>query len=50
MELIRSVESIHATPILAYLPRGREITVSPAVMPDEKYVLSHEFGTRFPVR
>lgn len=40
MELIRSVESIHATPILAYLPRGREITVSPAVMPDEKYLFS----------
>jgi hypothetical protein len=40
MELIRSVESIHATPILAYLPRGREITASPAVMPDEKYLFS----------
>ena len=40
MELIRSVQSIHATPIIAYLPRGREIAVNVAVLPDEKYMFS----------
>lgn len=40
MELIRSVESIHATPILAYLPRGREIALDVAVTQDEKYMFS----------
>ena len=40
MELIRSVESIHATPILAYLPRGREIALDVAVTQDEQYMFS----------
>jgi hypothetical protein len=40
MELIRSAESIHATPILAYLPRGREIAKDIAILPDEKYMFS----------
>jgi hypothetical protein len=40
MELIRSVESIHAIPILAFLPRGREIAMDIGVLPDEKYMLS----------
>ncbi len=40
MELIRSVESIHAIPILAYLPRGREIALDVAVTQDEKYMFS----------
>jgi hypothetical protein len=40
MELIRSVESIPATPILAYLPRGREIALDVAVTQDEKYMFS----------
>ena len=40
MELIQSVESIPATPILAYLPRGREIALDIAVTQDEKYLFS----------
>jgi hypothetical protein len=40
MELIRSVESIPATPILAYLPRGREIALDIALTQDEKYLFS----------
>jgi hypothetical protein len=40
MELIRSVESIHAIPILAYLPRAREIAKNIAVTQDEKYLFS----------
>jgi hypothetical protein len=40
MELIRSVESIHAIPILAYLPRGREIAKEIAVTQDETYMFS----------
>lgn len=38
MELIRSAESIHAIPILAYLPRGGEIAKDIAILPDEKYM------------
>ena len=40
MELIRSAESIHALPILAYLPRGKEIAMDIAVTQDEKYMFS----------
>jgi hypothetical protein len=40
MELIRSVKSIDATPILAYLPRAREIALDVAVTQDEKYMFS----------
>ena len=40
MELIRSVESVHAIPILVYLPRGREIALDVAVTQDEKYMFS----------
>jgi hypothetical protein len=40
MELIRSAESIHAIPILAYLPRGREIAKDIAILPGEKYMFS----------
>ena len=40
MELIRSAESIHAIPILAYLPRGKEIAKDTAILPDEKYMFS----------
>jgi hypothetical protein len=40
LELIRSVESIPAMPILAYLPRGREIALDIAVTQDEKYLFS----------
>ena len=40
MDLIRSAESIHAIPILAYLPRGREIAKNIAVLPGEKYMFS----------
>ena len=40
LELIRSVESNHAIPILAYLPRGREIANGIAVTQDEMYMFS----------
>jgi hypothetical protein len=40
MDLIRSIESIHATPILAYLPRGKEIAMDIAVTQDEAYMFS----------
>ena len=40
MDLIGSIESIHATPILAYLPRGREIAMDTAVTQDEAYMSS----------
>ena len=39
-EMIRVVESIPATPILAYLPRGREIAKEIAVTQDEAYMFS----------
>ena len=39
-DMIRLVESIHAIPILAYLPRGREIAKDVAVTPDEEYMFS----------
>jgi len=39
-ELIRSVARIHATPILAYFPRWREIAGNPVVTPGEKYMFS----------
>src|SRR5215475_14745174 len=40
MELIRSAEIIGALPILAYLPRGKEIAMDIAVTDDEKYMFS----------
>ncbi len=40
MDLIRSIESIHATPILVYLPRAREIAIDIAVTQDEAYMSS----------
>lgn len=39
-DMISLIESIHATPILAYLPRGREIAMSTAVTEDEAYMFS----------
>ena len=39
-EMISLIESIHAVPILAYLPRGREIATDTAVMEDEAYLFS----------
>jgi hypothetical protein len=39
-DMIRLIESIHAIPILAYLPRGREITKDIAVTEDEAYMFS----------
>lgn len=39
-EMIRLVESIPATPILAYLPRGREIAKETAVTENETYMFS----------
>ena len=39
-EMIRLIESIHAVPILAYLPRGKEIATDIAVMEDETYMFS----------
>ena len=38
--MISLIESIHAVPILAYLPRGREIATDTAVMEDEAYLFS----------
>ena len=40
LELIRSAEIIGALPILAYLPRGKEIAMDIAVTDDEKYMFS----------
>ena len=39
-DLIRSIESIHAVPILAYLPRGKEIATAIAVNEDEAFMFS----------
>ncbi len=39
-DMIRLIESIHAIPILAYLPRGREIGRDIAVTQDEAYMFS----------
>jgi hypothetical protein len=39
-DMIRLSESIHAVPILAYLPRGREIAKDIAVTEDESYMFS----------
>ena len=39
-EMISLIESIHAVPILAYLPRGKEIATDIAVMEDEAYMFS----------
>jgi hypothetical protein len=40
MDMIGLIESIHAIPILAYLPRGKEIAMDIAVTQDEAYMLS----------
>ena len=40
MELIRSADSIHAIPILAYLPRASEIAKEIAVTQEETYLFS----------
>ena len=39
-EMISLIESIHAIPILAYLPRGKEIAMDIAVTEDEAYMFS----------
>ena len=39
-EMMTLTESIHAIPILAYLPRGREIAKNISVMQDEEYMFS----------
>jgi hypothetical protein len=39
-DMIRSIESIHAVPILAYLPRGKEIAMDITVTEDEAFMLS----------
>ena len=39
-EMMTLTESIHAIPILAYLPRGREIAKNISVMQDEAYMFS----------
>ena len=39
-DMITVTESIHAIPILAYLPRGREIAKKTAVTQDEAYMFS----------
>jgi hypothetical protein len=39
-DMIRLIESIHAIPILAYLPRAREIAKDTAVTEDEAYMFS----------
>ena len=39
-DMISLIQSIHATPILAYLPRGREIATDIAVTEDEAYMSS----------
>jgi hypothetical protein len=39
-DMIRVIESIRAIPILAYLPRGREIAIDSAVTQDETYMFS----------
>jgi hypothetical protein len=39
-EMIRLIESIHGTSILAYLPRAKEIAMDTAVMQNEKYMFS----------
>jgi hypothetical protein len=39
-EMIRVVDSIPATPIFAYLPRGREIAKETAVTQNETYMFS----------
>jgi len=40
MDMIGVIESIHAIPILVYLPAGREIYMYPAVIQDEAYMFS----------
>jgi hypothetical protein len=40
MELIRSADSIHAIPILGYLPRSSEIAKEIAVTEEETYMFS----------
>src|SRR5262245_736480 len=39
-EMVTVSESIHAIPILAYLPRGREVAMPIAKTEDEKYIFS----------
>jgi len=39
-EMIDVVESVHATPVLEYLPRGKEIALKTAETEDEAYMLS----------
>lgn len=39
-DMINAVESIHAIPIFAYLPRGREIGSNKTAVEDEAYLLS----------
>jgi hypothetical protein len=40
MDMIELIESIHAIPILVYLPQGREISMYPAVTQYEAYMFS----------
>ena len=39
-DMIQVIESIPATPILAYLPRGKEIALDIDVTQDEAYMFS----------
>jgi hypothetical protein len=39
-DMIQVIESIHAIPMLAYLPRGKEIAMDIAVTQDEAYMFS----------
>ena len=39
-DMISLIESIHAVPILAYLPRGKEIALDIDVTQDEAYLFS----------
>jgi hypothetical protein len=39
-EMIKLVDSVHAIPLLAYLPRAREIAMDLAVTPGEAYMLT----------
>jgi len=40
MDMIKLIESVHAIPILAYLPRAREIAMDIAMTQDEAYMFS----------
>lgn len=39
-DMMQTIESIHAVPMLAYLPRGKEIVRDPTVMEDEAFMFS----------